>query len=294
MSQPVLSLSGGYRALIEKPIFIVSSPRSGSTLLFETLAKGPGLFTIGGESHRVIEDVPALSMPARNWGSNRLEAKDATAELAEQLARNFYSVLHDRDGQPANGSARMLEKTPKNALRVPFFDAIWPGAEFVFLYRDVRQTLASMIEAWTSGYFRTYPRLPGWTGLQWSMLLVPGWQRLNGLPLPQIVAHQWATTIDLLVEDLKRLPGGRVHAIDYDSFLADPSRAVAGLSRAIGIDWDVPLDTLPFSKTTVSMPSADKWRRYEREIEALWPIVAEADSRARAFAESRSIAPKDP
>ena len=35
----------------DRPIFIVSSPRSGTSLLFETLAQSPGLLTIGGESH---------------------------------------------------------------------------------------------------------------------------------------------------------------------------------------------------------------------------------------------------
>jgi len=280
--------AGGFRALIDKPVFIVSAPRSGSTLLFETLAKAPGLFTIGGESHGVIERVPALSMPARNWRSNRLDAADATSEVSEQLARNFHAALHDRDGQAARGKARMLEKTPKNALRVPFFDAIWPNAQFVFLYRDVRQTLASMIEAWMSGYFRTYPRLPGWAGLQWSMLLVPGWQRLQGLPLPEIVAHQWSTTIDTLVGDLQSLPAERVRAVAYDAFLADPSATIGGLAGWLDLGWDAPIDQLPFSKTTVSVPSADKWRRFERQIEAVWPIVAAADARARAFAAERA------
>jgi len=289
MAHPSPSPAGGSRALIERPIFIVSAPRSGSTLLFETMAKGPRLFNVGGESHRLIESVPALAVPERNWDSNRLDAGDATPEVADQLASNFYSALHDRDGHPPSGKVRMLEKTPKNALRVPFLDAVWPDAEFVFLYRDVRQTLASMIEAWTTGYFRTYPRLPGWTGSQWSMLLVPGWKRLKGLPLPQIVAHQWAITIDLLVEDLGRLPSQRVRAVDYGSFLSDPSQTVTRLARAVGADWDVRLDTLPFSKTTVSVPSADKWRRFEREIEGVWPIVAEADAKAREFLARHSI-----
>src|SRR5690606_36855978 len=35
----------------DRPVFIVSPPRSGSTLLFETLAAAPGVFTIGDESH---------------------------------------------------------------------------------------------------------------------------------------------------------------------------------------------------------------------------------------------------
>lgn len=277
------------RSLFDRPVFILSAPRSGSTLLFETLAQSPDLATIGGESHRLIEGVPELSMPARGWQSNRLLAKDATPEIAERLAQEFHAALRDRDGLAAGGRVRMLEKTPKNALRVPFLDAVWPDAEFIFLYRDVRETLASMIEAWQSGYFRTYPRLPGWDGLPWSLLLVPGWEELRGLPLPELVAKQWATTLDLLIADLDALPSERVRAVTYSDFLADPATFVGRLVSSIGIGWDRVLDCqLPASKTTVSKPAPEKWRRWEAEIEAVMSIVAEADARARRFAEQRA------
>ena len=278
-----------FKSRFERPVFILSAPRSGSTLLFETLAQSPDLATIGGESHRLIEGVPGLSMPARGWRSNRLLSEDATPETAERLAEAFFTALRDRDGNPVAGTVRMLEKTPKNALRVPFLDAVWPDAEFIFLYRDVLETLASMIEAWQSGHFRTYPRLPGWSGLPWSLLLVPGWERLNGLPLPQIVAHQWATTLDLLVADLAALPAERVGAVSYRDFLADPAAVVGRLAASVGIGWDRTLGgELPVSKTTVSKPAPDKWRRWQAEIEAVLPIVADADARARRFAEERA------
>lgn len=280
--------STSFRQQLARPIFIVSSPRSGSTLLFETLARAPGLFTIGGESHRTIEGVPAFSVPARGWTSNRLEAIDAQAGPVEQLAEAFYTALRDRDGQAPAGPARLLEKTPKNALRVPFFDAAWPDSTFLFLYRDARQTLASMIEAWQSGHFRTYPRLPGWTGLPWSLLLVPGWRSLDGLPLIEVIARQWAMTMDILLDDLAALPENRVVALDYDAFLADPPAAIERLAQRLDLAWDQSLGTeLPLSVTTVSRPAADKWRRHEAAIERIWPIVEAADARARAFATAR-------
>jgi hypothetical protein len=277
-----------FRDRIVRPIFIVSSPRSGSTFLFETMARAPDLFTIGGESHRVIENIPQFSVPARGFPSNRLDASDAAPGPVEQLAKAFYAELRDRDGRPASGPVRMLEKTPKNALRVPFFDAAWPECEFVFLYRDVRETFASMAEAWGSGGFRTYPRLPGWTGPPWSMLLVPGWRDLIGLPLAEVIARQWATAMDILVDDLSALAPGRVHAIDYDKLRRDPQASIDRLASRLGFAWDVTLESqLPLSAHTVSRPAPDKWRALEPVIESIWPIVEATDARARAFAESR-------
>ena len=47
--------------VFERPVFIMSAPRSGSTLLFETLQRAPALYTIGSESHRLIESIPTLA-----------------------------------------------------------------------------------------------------------------------------------------------------------------------------------------------------------------------------------------
>jgi hypothetical protein len=268
----------------DRPILIVSPPRSGSTLLFETMAKAPDLFTIGAESHMIIETLPGLHPRDRGWHSNRLTAADAQTESARQLAENLYRELRDRDGRRPAGPVRILEKTPKNSLRIPFFNALWPDGLFVYLYRDVRQTLASMMEGWASGYFRTYQRLPGWTGYQWSLLLVPGWRELIGKPLPEVVAHQWSMATNILLDDLERLPRERLRAVDHALFLAAPDTVVEPLVRSLGLGWDRRLGAeLPLSKSTISRPRPDKWRRLEPAIKEIWPIVEAADARARAF-----------
>jgi hypothetical protein len=285
LTQPAASV----RDAFDRPIFLVSTPRSGSTLLYETLEKAPGVYSIGEESHRIIESIPGLAPSHRGWLSNQLVAHDALPDRAEHLAAGFYRQLRNREGQRPTGRVRMLEKTPKNALRVPFLDAIWPDAHFVYLYRDVRETLYSMMEAWRSGGFRTYPSLPGWPDGTWSLLLVPGWQQLKRMQLPEIVAHQWAITTEILLDDLERLGEDRVQAIDYGNLLDSPQSEIERLAAAVGLGWDRQLgNTLPLSKTTVSKPDRDKWRRAEQVIRSVWPIVEKADIRARAFVESRS------
>lgn len=278
---------GHSRPRFDRPVFIVSSPRSGSTLLFETLEKAPNLFTTGQESHGRIERIPGLRPAERGWSSNRLEAADATPETVAQLAAAFLSDLKDRKGNRPYGKFRMLEKTPKNALRIPFFQAAWPDAFFVYLYRQPRETLASMMEAWMSGRFRTYPRLPGWDGPPWSMLLVPGWQELNGLPLAQIVAKQWAITTGQILDDLETLPAERVIAVDYRQLLGAPQSVMESLASRLDLSWDFSLGaSLPLSKTTLSVPNAEKWRRFTTDIESVWSIVEMPDARARAFVEA--------
>ena len=269
----------------DRPVIILSSPRSGSTLLFETLLRAPSLYTVGGESHVQIEGIPALHPSARDFASNALDANAATTELITHLRERFDTALRDRDGQrPPPGPIRFLEKTPKNALRIPFLRKVFPDAHFVYLYRDPRDVLSSMIEAWASGSYRTYPQLPGWTGPAWSLLLVPGWQDLRGRPLHEIVARQWDITTRILLDELAEIEDARTHTMRYDEFVADPQTQMQRLCRELDITWDVELEAhLPPSRHTLSAPAAEKWRRHEREINAVMPLIEATRARAEAL-----------
>jgi hypothetical protein len=273
--------------LFDRPVFIVCPPRSGSTLLFETLAQAPDVYTIGDESHQLIEAVATLAPAARGFASNRLEAADATPAVIAQLRAGFFATLRDRAGRPpaAGMRLRMLEKTPKNALRIPFLARVFPEARFIYLHRDPQPVLASMIEAWQSGRFRTYPNLPDWSGLPWSLLLVPGWRELAGKPLAQIVAAQWHATTELLLDDLERLPAGRWSVASYAELVRDPNAEIGRLCAANGLRWDRMLpQALPLSSYTVSTPDPDKWQRFAAEIESVLPSIAAQASRAERFA----------
>ncbi len=271
----------------ERPIFIMSPPRSGSTLLFETLARSPSVYTIGGESHAIIENIPALHPANRRFDSNRLEAADADPATAERLMVEFSRNLRDRDGKspaPQAQGMRLLEKTPKNALRIPFFDAIFPDAFFIYLYRDPWGEVSSIMEAWRSGRFVTYPQLPEWQGLPWSLVLTPGWRNLIGKPLEEIAASQWATTTRCLLDDLERIPAERWCVASYDRLVADPQTEIERLCTFVEIEWDEALTApLPFSHHTLTAPEPDKWRRNAAELKAVMPQVAEVAARARDF-----------
>jgi hypothetical protein len=49
----------------------------------------------------------------------------------------------------------MIEKTPDNCLRVDFIRKIFPDAYFIYIQRDGRNSISSMMEAW-----RHYRKIP--------------------------------------------------------------------------------------------------------------------------------------
>ncbi|KAF1725948.1 sulfotransferase [Pseudoxanthomonas japonensis] len=270
---------------LERPVFIVSPPRSGSTLLFETLAGAPHVYTIGDESHQLIEGVSGLAPAQRSYHSNQLGEDDATLSVVQELQGRFRSALRDREGRTPGGemAVRMLEKTPKNALRIPFLKAVFPDAKFIYLHRDPRQVWGSMIDGWESGRFRMYT-LPDWQGPTWSFLLTPGWQALSGKPLGEIVARQWETTTRIMLDDLLTLPAEDWVSVDYGRFLADPQGEARRLSTWAGWSWDRELGAqLPLSRYTLSQPDPDKWRRHADVIEprlAQWRTTIDRAARA--------------
>lgn len=268
--------------MIERPVIIVSTPRAGSTMLFEALARAPGIYTVGGESHAVIEGIPALTAQSRGWESNRLIAADATAAVARKLVARFHVALRDRSHRRPSGPVRMLEKTPRNALRVPFLHAVFPDAFFIYLHRDPRDTISSMLDAWRSRRFVTYPELPGWSGPPWSLLLVPGWRALAGRPLAEIVAAQWATATRILLDDLEAVPPSQRCTASYERLAAAPAEEIARLCALAGLAWDGELPArLPISRSALTPPDPGKAQRNAAELDAVLPAVAGVAARGR-------------
>lgn len=275
-----------------KPVFILASPRSGSSLLFGILSRNKAFWTIGGESHGVIEGIPELRPLASGHDSNRLTADNAGAAVRAALKERFIKLLRDCDGRPylkaGLAAIRMLEKTPKNALRVPFLNAVFPDALFIHLHRDPRENISSIMEAWRDGArYVSYTKLEGWDG-NWSLLLPPGWRGLRGKPLEQIAAFQWASANAHILDDLAQIPARRWISVSHADLIADPQTQVRRLCKFAGVPFDkhmaeVTSSTLPLSHSTLTPPSADKWKKNEKEIMAVLPSVEDIWRRIQAL-----------
>ena len=281
--------------ILDRPVFIVSSPRAGSTMLFEALGRAKEALTIGSESHQIFENIQPLRPSTRGWDSNRLTAEDVSPGVVNELSTAFVHRLKDRDGNPVTpGSVvRMIEKTPKNALRIPFLAAAYPDAKFVYLFRDPRETVSSMLDAWRSARFVTYPDLPEWTGDRWSLLLTPGWRDLIGKSLPEVVATQWAVTTSTLLDDLEALDADRWCVASYAALVADPDAELGRICSNLDLTWDHNTEgALPNSATTLEAPRAEKWERNAEELRKVWGIVDSVAARAHdVFAEPPTIKP---
>lgn len=285
--RPALSLARVIARRPARPVFIIAAPRSGSTLLFETLAASHDVATLGGEAPWLIEGLAALRPGAPGVESNRLTAEHASDAIAARIITELAERRVDAAGRRVADDAplRFLEKTPRNALRVPFINRLFPDAQFIFLWRDPHGNLASIIEAWEAGGWKTYNGLDGFDG-PWSLLLPPGWRTMRGRPLAEIAAFQWESANRIALEDLEQLPHARWTAVSYEDLVADPRATIERLCRFAGIEFDAALEirvqgALPLSRYTHTAPAPDKWRRREAEVLGVLPSITSVWDRLR-------------
>ena len=270
----------------DRPLFIVSAPRSGSTLLFETLSQVRGVWTVGDECHRTVESIPGLHPRCRNWTSNRLTADNATPEIGSALQARFTQRLRDRDDRSVLDTAmvdsgdpvRLLAKTPKDALRIPFLKVVFPDAYFVYLYREPHESISSIMDGWRSRRFVPYANLPQWPSMPWSFLLPPGWRDYRQASLAEIAAFQWKSANEYILQDLNNLSASDWQLVRYSEFVGDPAREILRLCSFA--EWRVDdrlreylARPLPLARYTLSEPNPEKWRKNESDVQCVLPAV---------------------
>lgn len=276
--------------IFDRPIFIVGAPRSGSTFLYETLSKCEQLLSIGGESHAVIEGNTELDPSFGIVDSNRLTDTNATKKIEFQIKKGFAQQLIDfesKDQIVCGRKIRFLEKTPKNSLRIPFILKLFPDAKFIYLYREPKQNISSIIEAWKSGKWITYAKLPDRDN-PWSLLLPPGWKDYSKSPLEKIAAFQWSASNEFIMDDLKELPRERVHCINYDDLVEDTVTEVQKICEFADLEFSESYrktlsEPLPESKYTLTSPKKDKWKKNEELLRKVEDIYSKTEIKYKNF-----------
>jgi len=259
------------RYAFDRPVIILSAPRSGSTLLFETLSISKEFWTIGGESHGIFEGIHQFNPMMGYCDSNALSAADSTPEIVQLIRLSFMQQLRDAKGRSfssrrykLNSAPRLLEKTPKNALRVSLLNEIFPDAIFIYLYRNPRDNISSIMDAWESGRFVTYPSLPGRTR-RWSLLLPSGWQAYHNASLVETAAFQWKSANKAILEELKKLDNSRWITVSHRQQVKSAVDTIQRLCDFCEVSADGILDSistgLKYSRYTLTPPAANKWHK---------------------------------
>lgn len=126
-------------AELKRPLIILGSVRSGTTLLGSLLRQHP--------------DVAYWEEPKHIWRHRHayrkhdvLTAADATPPVRNFVRNQFAQFLAQ------SGRKRFVEKTPSNCVRVPFIREIFPDVQFIHLIRDGRAAVVSAMIQWQNDF----------------------------------------------------------------------------------------------------------------------------------------------
>lgn len=160
--------------MMERLIFLVGPPRSGSTLLMRVLNATDQIYS---------RPEPHLMGPLAHLGFygnvdkaayDQLQAADAIREIVRDLPggeadytralRAYADTIYEGllRLSPRAGSERheryFLDKTPANALVLPFLGAVYPRARYIVLTRHPAAIFASFAESFFDGDYEAAVR----------------------------------------------------------------------------------------------------------------------------------------
>lgn len=200
-------------------IFLISLPRSGSTLLQRILGGHPDIATLA-EPWLMLHPLYALKRAgieteydagvAREALDDFLDQIDGGEEAYVQGVRRFTGDLYSR-ALERQGKSLFLDKTPRYYRIVSELRRVFPQAKFVFLLRNPMAVLASTLHTW----FNDDPEALVGTGNHRDLLEGPG----------------------LLFSGIAEL-GDAAIVVRYEELVDAPEQVIAGLCARLGVRFE--------------------------------------------------------
>jgi len=218
-----------------KQIFVVGSPRSGTTVLAGALNQISGVW-IGKETGFIPFLYEAAVEPANDWDDRRLDKLIAainsylSSEHWEQRAsvegvRRFWAQTGTAGyaglvryvwslDEPPDGAEVTFrgDQTPTYVLAIPLLEQLFPDAYYIHIVRDPRDVVASI--------------LPLMFGAQSAGVAASDWN--------ECVAGWWAAE--------RRLPPERRCEVRYEDLVTEPAQTLGRLAEFLGAPSPADLD----------------------------------------------------
>lgn len=187
---------------VDRLVFVVGCPRSGTTWLQSLLLSHPAAVGPGGESFLFVTLRPwtrRWDEPDGGWLPDRGERRAVTRRLCDRLLDAFVVST-------GRSSATVVEKTPAHVHDLDVIAELYPDAYVVHVVRDGRDVARSLVEF------------------------------DFGTPDVATGARAWAAALASAERSSSRLAHYR--EVRYEDVVTDPVREVTTLLEWVGLDVD--------------------------------------------------------
>ncbi len=307
---------------IKNPVIIIGCPRSGTSLLFRLLSTSPELWSLYRESNDIWNGF--YKHIGKDFNNEVLTDRDLNEEGKTFLLNEFHkhSLNNYKIGyftreyllkNPFMYGAveiitsinqiyknaflkeyKIIEKTPKNCFRIPFINKLFNDCKFIFLKRDGRSNINSLIEGWQqpNKYIRGQAKnivlnIKGYSEnnrKSWKYVLPPDWEAYTNKPLEEVCAFQWISSNQHAIEGLSTIPNDRKYTIRYEDLSENTYEIIENLCRFIDIPFSDELKKIshkPPLVNYVTKPSKDKWKKnidlIKNTYQSIQPMMKKLD-----------------
>lgn len=251
---------------LERPIFLVGAPRSGTTFLGRCFSK------LSGVSYH-FEPIATKVM------SRSVYEKSIDLRKASRFYRNVYEWLMRLH---LDGDLRFAEKTPRNSFIISFLSEVFPDAQFIHIIRDGRDSALS------------YSKKPWLQASQAnSSKFEPGGYPIGPYPRFWVERHRlrefrettdihrciwaWRRFTEAAIQAASSLSDNRYIEIRFEDFVTEPKVQSDRILSFIGLsNSDSKREFM--SEARLARPTTiGQWKR-ELDREALVQVECEASS----------------
>ncbi len=308
---------------VVNPVFIIGCPRSGTTLLFTILSSSPELWSTYKESHYVWEKFltdkrdPMFSMYLTEAD---FKAGDREYIEAKYHGRTFNSALFARAVDlvflnKIRGvtrvffkpflalvawakslflkTYRVLDKTPPNTYRVAYLKAAFPDAKFIYITRDGKTNVSSLIEGWRSktnqrfnfAFRKFYDynsrlNIKDYDGGVWKFTNPPNWEQFldKETSLEEICAYQWSSAHKYALEAFNKMNSSDYMMVKYEDLVKSTPAMIEKICKFINVPYSGTLREMaekPPVVSTKSKPDPNKWLKNQELIQKIMPHISD-------------------
>jgi len=237
---------------VEKPVFILGTGRSGTTVLGMVLSMHREVGFLNEPKalwHAIHPMEDLIGSYSRGEAHYNLDETDADPDMKRTARRLFGTYL------AATFSRRVVDKYPELIFRVPFVKALFPDAKFLFLVRNGWDTCHS-IEGWSNRLgAQVADEAHDWWGVdrrKWDLLVgqvvakhpdlaIHAEEMRTWTSQRDMAAVEWIVTMREGLRLMREYPAD-VMRIDYEDLCRSPRQKM----QEIAAFMEISPDDVPF------------------------------------------------
>lgn len=234
---------------IEKPVFLVGCMRSGTTLLAELLGRHPNVIHCPFELRGVWSkkgEIPMASPKTLDRKCPHLTEADIKPGQLQRLSRAFLDEMKKNKGNKNIKDTIFLNKNPHLGNKLPFVNALFPDARFIWIYRDMPSVAASLKKILTKNVIHYWPKKKNPESVRcWECFF-------NGIPADvnrnrcfpggdvKFLAEYWYETNRAILEFAESISPDRFFFIKEEDLIKNPEKVLTECQTFLGLPINLP------------------------------------------------------